>query len=227
MSKNGGVFAVARDIFEHDFFAQEAFTEREAWIWMIREAAWKPRKIRVGRKRCSIGRGQFATSLRFMAAKWQWPEARVRRFLKRLKIDAMIDAVSDALATQITICNYDDYQIVGLPSDAPSDAANDALATQTRKREYSLAKAKAHSAPPDFKQELFAEGLASICRQTSKTEGQARRLIGKWLKEADNDSRKVLTKIRQAEADQVIDTAAWVTKALASDSEYDFLWARG
>ena len=221
------MFAVARDIFEHDFFAREAFTEREAWIWMIREAAWKPRKIRVGRKRCSIGRGQFATSLRFMAGKWQWPEARVRRFLKRLKVDAMIDVVSDALATQITICNYNEYQVVGLPGDAPIDAANDALATQTRNREYSLAEAKAQSAPSDFKQRLFAEGVESIRRQTGKSEANARRLIGKWLKEAGNDSRRVLTKIRQAEADQVADAVAWVTKALSSENEYDFLWARG
>ena len=130
---SGGVFAVARNIFEHPKFAQEPFTEREAWIWLIREAAWKKRTVRVGKKVCDIERGQLVSSTRFMASKWQWSEAKVRRFLKSLKSDAMIDAVSDALATQITICNYDEYQKVSLPSDAANDAVGDALATQQRR----------------------------------------------------------------------------------------------
>lgn len=130
---SGGVFAVARNIFEHPKFATEPFTEREAWIWLIREAAWRKRTVRVGKKVCSLERGQLASTTRFMAAKWQWSEAKVRRFLKSLKSDAMIDAVSDALATQITICNYDEYQRVSLPSDADYDAVSDALATQQRR----------------------------------------------------------------------------------------------
>lgn len=130
---SGGVFAVARNIFEHPKFAQEPFTEREAWIWLIREAAWRKRTVRVGKKVCEVDRGQLVSTTRFMASKWQWSEAKVRRFLKSLKSDAMIDAVSDALATQITICNYDEYQKVSLPSDAVSDAVSDALATQQRR----------------------------------------------------------------------------------------------
>jgi hypothetical protein len=76
-----------------------------------------------------LKRGQVAASLRFMADKWQWREPRVRRFLKRLKTDAMIDAATDAGITVITICNYDKYQKVSLPRDAQIDAA----ATQRRK----------------------------------------------------------------------------------------------
>lgn len=130
---SGGVFAVARNIFEHPKFSQEPFTEREAWIWLIREAAWRKRTVRVGKKVCELERGQLASTMRFMANKWQWSEAKVRRFLKSLKSDAMIDAVSDALATQITICNYDEYQKVSLPSGASPDAVSGALATQPRR----------------------------------------------------------------------------------------------
>jgi hypothetical protein len=135
---SGGVFAIARNIFEHDMFEPEPFTEREAWIWMIREAAWKPRRVRVGKKLCDLDRGQLATSMRFMAGKWQWAEARVRRFLKKLKSDAMIEVVSDALATQITICNYNNYQRVSLPSDAVDDAGTDAAATQQRRKQEDI-----------------------------------------------------------------------------------------
>ena len=34
-----GVFALDRGIFDHLAFADEAFTEREAWAWLIAEAA--------------------------------------------------------------------------------------------------------------------------------------------------------------------------------------------
>lgn len=131
----GGVFAVARNIFEHELFDDEPFTQREAWLWLIREAAWKERRVRVGKKLCAVKRGQLATSMRFMADKWQWSEAKVRRFLKKLKSDAMVEVVSDALATQITICNYDEYQRVSLPGDAASDAVTDAAATQQRRKQ--------------------------------------------------------------------------------------------
>jgi uncharacterized protein YdaU (DUF1376 family) len=92
---------------------------------------------------------------------------------------------------------------------------------------YSEAKASAQSAPPDFKQALFSEGLSSLLRQTGKSDEQARRLLGKWLKIAGNDSRKVLTKIKQAEADRVADAVSWVQAALTADDEKAFLWARG
>lgn len=66
-----GVFAVARNLFEHPKFAPEPFTEREAWIWLIREAAWRKRTVRVGKKVCDLERGQLASTTRFMASKWK------------------------------------------------------------------------------------------------------------------------------------------------------------
>ncbi|MGN6772026.1 MAG: hypothetical protein ACTHJQ_19595 [Rhizobiaceae bacterium] len=110
----------------------------------------------------------------------------------------------------------------GFPDEKLSLTINDQPPT-----DYSEAKASAQSAPPDFKQALFSEGLASLLRQTSKSEEQVRRLLGKWLKIAGNDPRKVLTKIKQAEADQVADVVAWVQAALTVDEEKAFIWARG
>jgi quinol monooxygenase YgiN len=129
-----GVFAVDRGIWDHPSFADEPLTEREAWQWLIGEAAFKDRVRRVGSLVVELARGQLAASTRFMADKWQWSEARVRRFLKRLKTDAMIDAASDAGITIITICNYNKYQRVSLPNDAASDAQTDAAATQQRRK---------------------------------------------------------------------------------------------
>lgn len=96
-----GVFAVHRRLFEHPLFKNEPFTEREAWIWMISEAAWKSTKVRVNRTVFIVERGQFVHALRFLAKRWQWSEARVRRFLERLKLERMIDALPCADATRI------------------------------------------------------------------------------------------------------------------------------
>lgn len=123
------VFAVDRGIWDHPSFANQPLTEREAWTWLIGQASFKARTKRIGSVVLELKRGQVAASLRFMADKWQWREPRVRRFLKRLKTDAMIDAATDAGITVITICNYDKYQKVSLPRDAQIDAA----ATQRRK----------------------------------------------------------------------------------------------
>jgi hypothetical protein len=129
-----GVFAIDRGIWEHPSFADEPFTEREAWQWLIGEASFKERTKRIGSIVLKLTRGQVAASLRFMADKWKWSEPRVRRFLKRLKTDAMIDAQSDAGITVISICNYNKYQRVSLPRDADIDAQSDAAATQQRRK---------------------------------------------------------------------------------------------
>ena len=133
-----GVFAVSRAIFDHTVFADEAYSEREAWIWMIGEASWKARTIRLGAAVIDLKRGQLAVSTRFAASKWKWSEARVRRFFKRLISARMIVSESDAHATRLTICNYDEYQKVSLPTDAPETQERrtyDAPPTQQRRKE--------------------------------------------------------------------------------------------
>ena len=129
-----GVFAVDRGIWDHPSFANEPLTEREAWQWLIAEASFKDRTKRIGSVVLALSRGQVGASLRFMADKWQWSEPRVRRFLKRLKTDAMIDASTGAGITVITVCNYNKYQRVSLPRDATIDALDDAGATQQRRK---------------------------------------------------------------------------------------------
>lgn len=134
----GGAFAIDRGLFDHPFFKREAFTEREAWLWMIGEAAYEATKIRVNRKQFEVKRGQLVHATRFFANKWQWSEPRVRRFLERLKREAMIDALAFPDATLITICKYDDYQF----GRRARDALTDEPATSSRRREEELEESK-------------------------------------------------------------------------------------
>lgn len=105
-----GYFAVHRGVFEHPMFARDPFSEREAWMWIIGQAAWQPKRVRVGRGVFDLARGQCAFALRFLAEKWQWSVSKVRGFLQRLVNDAMILANPTRDATLITVCNYNEYQ---------------------------------------------------------------------------------------------------------------------
>ena len=55
----------------------EPFKEREAWLWLIAECAFKPRRKRVNHVSVSLARGQLAHSTRFMARAWECFEAKV------------------------------------------------------------------------------------------------------------------------------------------------------
>ena len=127
-----GWVAISRDIFEHAFFAREPMSEREAWVWMITRAAWENTRHKVGSEMVDVPRGSFFCTLRDMQVRWGWAsDKRVRGFLERLEKEGMIgrstgqktDASRDAKKTQITICNYEDFQHYGRKVDAASDAA--------------------------------------------------------------------------------------------------------
>jgi hypothetical protein len=131
-----GSYRMARGWMDNPVFKREPYTEREAWLWLIEHAAFLPHSRKIGHNRIELKRGQVAASMRYLAAAWKWSEARVRRFLRRLKGDAMIDApndaASDAPVTVISLVNYDTYQARIDHSDAASDAASDGKATQIR-----------------------------------------------------------------------------------------------
>ena len=109
------------------FFKDEPFTEREAWIWLIENAAWKdhdrttPHGVLM-----SIKRGQIHTSDRALSKAWKWDRKRVSRFIKRLENGAMVRAKSDPLGTLITVCNYDKYQGDGATDGATHGATHGA-----------------------------------------------------------------------------------------------------
>lgn len=110
MPLTAGTVNISREFLDHPAFATEAYTEREAWLWLIMEARWKAGQKRVGRKVFDVDRGQLVASMDFMAKAWKWSKARVFRFLKRLEKLEMICSKSETDATLVTICNYDKFQ---------------------------------------------------------------------------------------------------------------------
>ena len=143
-----GTVNIARSIFDHAIFADEPKTEREAWIWLIMEASWKPRAKRVGNAVVNTDRGQLAASVRFLAGAWKWTAPKVQRFLKRLEKMEMIRTQADTGVTVITICNYDEYQSGGKASDTPAIQKRYSADTNEKKgeiREEGKGKNDAHA----------------------------------------------------------------------------------
>ena len=121
-----GYFAVSRGIFDHPLLATpKPFTAREALLWLISVAAWRPQAKRNKFGAVHIERSQICTTRRELAKEWNWSKSKVDRFLHKLAGDATI-ALSDALngpkngpeigpitgypKTLITLCNYDKFQ---------------------------------------------------------------------------------------------------------------------
>lgn len=156
-----GVFCVSRGIFRHPMFDGNEYSRRDAWLWLLGNAAWKQTRIRVDGQMFTIERGQLMHSLRFLATKWKWSKNRVSHFLDELKNETMIELKTGQHGTHITICNYDDYQYGG---DMPRDnegTANGTTEGQARDKEEELKKRKMAQAPlesPSEEAELFRRG---------------------------------------------------------------------
>lgn len=103
-------FSVSRSIWTDPQFPAEPFTKREAWLWLISEAAWKARTVRVGSSVVELERGQLAVAVRGLASIWGWKKTKVERFLEALTQDKNIGTDSGTGVTRITICNYERFQ---------------------------------------------------------------------------------------------------------------------
>ncbi len=119
-----GFVTIDRSVFGHGFFPKEKMSEREAWIWIIQNAAWKDTQHRVGGKILPVPRGSFMTTLRELQAVFCWKsDTKVRNFLKRLEAERMIERTAcgpkNAPKTHVTICNYEEYQTSGRTKNAP------------------------------------------------------------------------------------------------------------
>lgn len=91
-------------------FAKEAYTEREAWLWLIENAVHTDTNINIAGRRQFLKRGQLSFSIRFMAEKWAWDKSRVSRFLNKLEKWDMIETGSETGQLVVSLCNYDEYQ---------------------------------------------------------------------------------------------------------------------
>lgn len=209
-----GTVNISRDLFDHPAFKDAAFSEREAWLWIIMEAAWKPRQRRVGHLVICIERGQLAVSIRFMAEAWGWTAAKVQRYVERLKKLKMICTKADTGLTVITVCNYDKFQNCAKASDTGPIQDRYTSDTNEKKeviREEEGSEAIASDASVDFAKQLFDRGVAFLSRHGC-ADRKARSVIGKWRKAYQDTD--IFDAFSACSKQGVIDPVPWITARL-------------
>lgn len=86
--------------------------------------------------------------------------------------------------------------------------------TDTEKKKEERASHDA-DASPDVRTMLFNSGLDRLARITGKTPSSCRSLIGRWLKQVDDEAVHVLAAIDDAVQERVADPVAWINARLA------------
>jgi len=111
MSK--GWIKLDRQLSEHWLWKDQPFSYGQAWVDLLLKANHKPAKILIKTKLVEIKRGEQARSEVTLSGDWGWSRGKVRRFLKLLKNDAMIEQKAVQVTSVISICNYDSFQLGG------------------------------------------------------------------------------------------------------------------
>jgi hypothetical protein len=97
-----------------DSFKPEPFSEREAFLWSIEQAAFQAHDQWFNGHRVWVERGEFVTSIRQMSEAFQWSIKKTRGFMERMRKCqkwAQRTAYDGAQSpTVITLCNYAFYQ---------------------------------------------------------------------------------------------------------------------
>lgn len=108
----------------------EPFDKRSAWIDLLMLANFTDLKVmRKGTLR-DRKRGEVNTSILWLADRWKWSRAKVKRFLNVLEKDGMITQNSTTDGTTITLENYGVWQD-SVTTDVTTDVATDVTADVT------------------------------------------------------------------------------------------------
>lgn len=172
----------------------------------------------------------------FMASILDFDDGTVERILDAMESADMISVGHGA----ITVCNWGKRQFEGdtdptaadrqrrkrerdktashgpvTRDSRPPDTETD---TQTEKKEDSEANASGAEAPKvvpiDARTSLFRDGLQAVRDLTGKSDGQARSLIGKWLKERGDDAASVHSVIQRAIDLRPAEPIPWIEAAM-------------
>lgn len=104
-------YLMHRGWMDNSAFKPVPLTEREAWAWLIENAAYEDTVINIRGVPVQIKRGSLSHSVRFLDEAWQWKGAEsVRRYLRRLENWGMTSLKTVSGRMLITISNYEKYQ---------------------------------------------------------------------------------------------------------------------
>jgi len=112
ISTDKGYIKLHRRFFSSRMWKEaRAFSECEAWIDLMQAARFDAAVThkRIGGRRISFGRGELVGSLRYLSARWGWPEKKVRAYLDYLRRQHMIRTEVRQGISIIAMLNYEKY----------------------------------------------------------------------------------------------------------------------
>jgi hypothetical protein len=105
-----GWYLMHRGWMQSPDFLPEPFTEREAFLWSIEQAAHGPHLQWFNRHQVPVERGEFVTSIRKMASAFGWGDKRVRGFTARMVKCGKWAQRGAHPNSILTVCNYEQFQ---------------------------------------------------------------------------------------------------------------------
>ena len=173
-------------VFSHEIFPRETFSQREAWIWLIANAAWKDTTHRVGNTVVDVPAGSLLTTLRNLRAEWGWgSDHRVRNFLGVLESQSMVAVDTGAGKTRITVCNYGEYQNVTITAGASGAQAGRKPGAERAHKRYQDTNTPENSNTSSFQSDVCLE--AANAAPASPTVAELPALQGKLVKITEAD----------------------------------------
>ena len=131
-ASKGGYIIITREMLDHPVVGaaqpmkpadtkKNAFSKFEAWVDLLRQAAYKPRKVLNKGREMILDRGQIMCANTYLAKRWNWTTKAVRNFLDRLQEWEMVGnewhyknkkspKYRGNQNKVLTICNYSIYQ---------------------------------------------------------------------------------------------------------------------
>lgn len=103
-----GWIRIDREITSHWIF-KDAWKFRN-WIDLLTLVNHSEQKVNIKGTVLTCKRGETLCSLDTLAKRWNCDKSKVRRFLKLLESDSMIELKSEHITTRLSICKYDTYQ---------------------------------------------------------------------------------------------------------------------
>lgn len=166
-----------RDVVKHWIFKDE--WKFKCWIDLLVLANYSDNKVEIKGVLLNCKRGELLYSLDSLAIRWNSNKSKVRRFLKLLESDSMIELKSEQVTTRITICKYESYQGMRNADETQTKQERNADETQTtpikeRKKEK---EDKEEKNIPDFQSFLNH----ALSKEPNIDEVQLRKKYDAWI----------------------------------------------
>ncbi len=86
------------------------FSPFEAWMDILMNVNYSDSKVLIKGIVYDVKIGESLKSLDTWAKRWRWSKSKVRRFLKTLEDDGMIQVINEGVTTRLIVLNYEIYQ---------------------------------------------------------------------------------------------------------------------